>query len=863
MAHLFPDCVGEVDVVANAENIKRLLKLPYSPNSSISMMVHRIENTILIDEFDIHKYLLRQTDDNWPWLRSFIYENIMSSLGEFDHNFFLQNNNVEATQQRSLLSKFLYHSISRTDEGTSPRSSPNREHLDVNLLRPSLIGPPLPEPNVEENVPDPDGSGSGHTFNRNCVWTFEDIRMLIGTDMAIFGGNSRPCISLRLREMSEPINVLTGIDYWLDNLMCNVPEVVMCYHLDGLVQKYEIVKTEDLPYLENSEFSPKVIRNVAQNILSFLKQNATKSGHTYWLFKGRNDEVVKLYDLTSLCMKEDNCSAPATATKGPTKDEKDNKNPFTVPVAMLLYNVARNMKNSSSHISAKQAGSIKNLLDNCIKLLPKEKYPQIVTSSYYLLADLHVPTGIDPISPNFGDDSESDTHSVYDDERYNSDCDGTIGGSSTNGDDSFPDQMTDNVAVKNLNELNVDKNWKHNSCPPPISSNVEERCFEALENIIQGLSCLQYFSSTEEKLTKEREEIAKQEERIRIIHEEQNPNMARSYQAIPLPYENLQPKTVMVETMVDSSTETKTNKSKKSKRNRKKSQSAQNNAIDSNLAKSQSLLLKPTGVIYSWNVHLKLLLLEKACLTYAILAEQAYQNVQYGNALKFISLAIKIQNIVTKYKTPQFSQQTCLLGRAGDCLFQCAQNFQTIQEHLDAYRDERDIDLLLIQELQKDCDAIVGDIFLPLPTDSIEELNLSSIVCYETALKYATKGEAKHELIGRKGSVQNELGVRYMHWSQAEYRKALDAMDAAESETETATEKADNETENATNALAKSKGEKTKSSSYDYVMLATKSYDCLVRGIAAFEQIGDDANLAILLSNMGRFMRFRGHLDEE
>jgi len=57
-----------------------------------------------------------------------------------------------------------------------------------------------------------------------------------------------------IRDMSKPINVLTGLDYWLDNLMCmsilsylvfyviynfffyfnfvgNVPEVVMCYHL--------------------------------------------------------------------------------------------------------------------------------------------------------------------------------------------------------------------------------------------------------------------------------------------------------------------------------------------------------------------------------------------------------------------------------------------------------------------------------------------------------------------------------------------------------------------------------------------------------------------------------------------------------
>lgn len=26
------------------------------------------------------------------------------------------------------------------------------------------------------------------------------------------------------------------MDYWLDNLMCNVPELVMCFHVNGIVQ---------------------------------------------------------------------------------------------------------------------------------------------------------------------------------------------------------------------------------------------------------------------------------------------------------------------------------------------------------------------------------------------------------------------------------------------------------------------------------------------------------------------------------------------------------------------------------------------------------------------------------------------------
>ena len=50
------------------------------------------------------------------------------------------------------------------------------------------------------------------------------------------------CLSL-FRECGNPINVLTGLDYWLDNLMCNVPEVAMCYHLDGVVQVRFLKKT--------------------------------------------------------------------------------------------------------------------------------------------------------------------------------------------------------------------------------------------------------------------------------------------------------------------------------------------------------------------------------------------------------------------------------------------------------------------------------------------------------------------------------------------------------------------------------------------------------------------------------------------
>lgn len=87
-------------------------------------------------------------------------------------------------------------------------TTPSLQWDDTDEKRLPIKEPTLPEPSPAENVPDPESNV--HKYNRNVVWTFEDIRMLIGTDMPIFGGGVHPCVSLRLRDMTKPINVLTG-----------------------------------------------------------------------------------------------------------------------------------------------------------------------------------------------------------------------------------------------------------------------------------------------------------------------------------------------------------------------------------------------------------------------------------------------------------------------------------------------------------------------------------------------------------------------------------------------------------------------------------------------------------------------------
>lgn len=50
--------------------------------------------------------------------------------------------------------------------------------------------------------------GLKNDFVRNILWTFEDIHMLVGSNMPIFGGGRYPAVSLRLR--SDSLSQLYG-----------------------------------------------------------------------------------------------------------------------------------------------------------------------------------------------------------------------------------------------------------------------------------------------------------------------------------------------------------------------------------------------------------------------------------------------------------------------------------------------------------------------------------------------------------------------------------------------------------------------------------------------------------------------------
>ena len=82
--------------------------------------------------------------------------------------------------------------------------------------------------------------------------------------------------------------------------------------------------------------------------------------------------------------------------------------------------------------------------------------------------------------------------------------------------------------------------------PPPITGTVEERCHSALEHVSSGLECLKYFP-TEPEDHKDSSSVGKSEdksEKNKHEFDDATHNMAKPFQAIPMPYAPLHPNTL-------------------------------------------------------------------------------------------------------------------------------------------------------------------------------------------------------------------------------------------------------------------------------------------------------------------------------
>uniref|UniRef100_A0A4W6DMB0 Erythroid differentiation regulatory factor 1 n=1 Tax=Lates calcarifer TaxID=8187 RepID=A0A4W6DMB0_LATCA len=715
MAYDFIDCIGDdVDVVSDSENIKKLLKIPYS-KSHVSMAVHRVGRTLLLDELDIQELFMRssQTGD-WTWLKEF-YQRLI------DQKWQRKKKSKEHWYQKAILSKFLYYSING-DGAAEPVPDNLNEGEEENGAEEYSSSWPTTFTSTQSDAEESDAPKEGlrNDFVRNIMWTFEDIHMLVGSNMPIFGGGRYPAVSLRLRDNNKPINILTGIDYWLDNLMCNVPELVMCFHVNGIVQKYEMIKTEDIPHLENSTFSTRVVKDIAQNILSFLKSNCTKEGHTYWLFKASGSDIVKLYDLTTLCEEA---------------EEEKCQNPFTLPRVKFcqfqLYLVASNLMLKARQ-NRKHYGTIRTLLLNCVKLLDQERHPQIIASAHYMLSELFQ---LDEPPEEDGGESlraGGSEDSYSDEDREDSDESSSYSNCSSPQDDSKA------VAViRSVGELSVPEKYKSThqirpSCAFPVSQDKEERCRHVLSYVLKGLKAVDGSIKKESDLP-----AADPNTPIPLKYEDRNAiGACTAEKGLSLLLERAGP-----------------------------------------LQADQKHPTRSGMIPGSWQHHMKLQLFLKASKAYYVLSDAATNLLKYGRALRYIKLSLQCYDAycsVSGTLHPQvlhFHSQC--LSLCGDIQLMLAQNASNRAAYLEEYSYQTKEDQEILHSLHRESSCQAFNMATDLAMDPEYQLFVSS-KCYEAAYELlvseALKDHASDQLaqvLKRLGNIRNEMGVYYMNQSAA------------------------------------------------------------------------------------------------
>ncbi|PKA58365.1 hypothetical protein AXF42_Ash013871 [Apostasia shenzhenica] len=143
-------------------------------------------------------------------------------------------------------------------------------------------------------------------FLRVLFWKFHNFRMLLGSDMLLFSNDKYVAVSLHLWDVTRQVTPLTWLEAWLDNVMASVPELAICYHQNGVVQGYELLKTDDIFLLKGvSEdgtpaFHPQVVQQNGLSVLRFLQENCKQDPGAYWLYKGAGEDVIQLFDLSAL-----------------------------------------------------------------------------------------------------------------------------------------------------------------------------------------------------------------------------------------------------------------------------------------------------------------------------------------------------------------------------------------------------------------------------------------------------------------------------------------------------------------------------------------------------------------------------------
>ncbi|KAK4413304.1 Erythroid differentiation-related factor 1 [Sesamum alatum] len=401
------DYEDEIDVIAPSDVLKQIFKIPYS-KARVSVAVHRVGQTLILNsgpDIEEGEKLIRRQNRQPKCVDQSLFLNFAmhsvrmeacdcppshstASSEQFKSSVYpddcmsregsLQSSDQPMQGHASYRREDIAQGEGYTHQQEFPHPEKenlfwghkkNKRHKGRETVKKVSEVKEKPRRQVQESEKYRKVGDDG--FLRVLFWQFHNFRMLLGSDLLIFSNEKYVAVSLHLWDVSRKVTPLTWLEAWLDNFMASVPELAICYHQDGVVQGYELLKTDDIFLLKGISddgtpaFHPHVVQQNGLSVMRFLQENCKQDPGAYWLYKSAGEDVIQLFDLSVIPKNHtaDSChdssgSLPSMIYRGRSES--------ILSLGTLLYRIAHRL---SLSMSPNNRARCARFFQKCLSLL--------------------------------------------------------------------------------------------------------------------------------------------------------------------------------------------------------------------------------------------------------------------------------------------------------------------------------------------------------------------------------------------------------------------------------------------------------------------------------------------------------------
>ncbi|CAN1175685.1 Erythroid differentiation-related factor 1 [Linum perenne] len=399
----------EIDVIAPADILKQIFKMPYS-KARLSIAVRRIGQTLVLNsgpDVEEGEKLVRKHGTQSKCADQSLFLNFaMHSVRMEACDCPPSHHSPEGQSKSSVLPGGSTSQSSRNSDDVVPSKEMNHGSdysevkqggflLESKKNKKNKARHPIKKTShVSEKSKSTVHESEKHKrvrddgFLRALFWQFHNFRMLLGSDLLLFSNEKYLAVSLHLWDVTRQVTPLTWLEAWLDNVMASVPELAICYHENGVVQGYELLKTDEIFLLKGiSEdgtpaFHPHVVQQNGLSVLRFLQKNCKQDPGAYWLYKSAEEDMIQLFDLSVI---------PDNQSSSDYNDDSSSLPPLhracdsSFSLGTLLYRVAHRL---SLSMAPNRRAKCARFFRQCLEFLEEPDHLVVRASAHEEFARL-------------------------------------------------------------------------------------------------------------------------------------------------------------------------------------------------------------------------------------------------------------------------------------------------------------------------------------------------------------------------------------------------------------------------------------------------------------------------------------------